>query len=143
MFRYVLIVFSFIANAHFCNANSNLNNEIYLDCTVEEIQSIASGTSIEFKHSPTRIKLFKKHKLKFKKESFNKVTAAIMAFPIPFGIVGLHRISLGTKPYVPVIYIATVGGCFGVLPLIDFFVILFDKNSDNFVNNPHVFMWVK
>lgn len=141
MFRYVPIVFFLIANAHLCNANSDLNNEIYLDCTVEEVQSIASGTNIEFKHSPARIKFFKKHKLK--KENFNKVTAAIMAFPIPFGIVGLHRINLGTKPYVPVIYIATVGGCFGVLPLIDFFVILFDKNSDNFVNNPHVFMWAK
>lgn len=82
---------------------------------------------------------------RLKEKQFNKrkLTAALLAFPFPFGIVGLHRIYLGTKPYVPVAYIASLGGIFGVLPLVDFFVILFDKDFDQYNNNPKVLMWVK
>jgi len=79
-----------------------------------------------------------------KKQRLNKrITAAVLAFPFPFGIVGLHRIYLGTKPYVPVAYIASLGGVFGILPFIDFCVITFDKkNFENYQDNGHVFMWL-
>ena len=79
-----------------------------------------------------------------KKQRLNKkITAATLAFPFPFGIVGLHRIYLGTKPYVPVAYIGTVGGVFGILPLIDFCKITFDKDLEQYQNNGKVFMWIK
>lgn len=79
-----------------------------------------------------------------KKQKLNKrITAAVLAFPFPFGIVGLHRIYLGTKPHVPVVYIATLGGVFGILPLIDFLAITFDKNFDHYRDNGKVFMWIK
>lgn len=79
----------------------------------------------------------KKHRLN------KKITAAVLAFPFPFGIVGLHRIYMGTKPYVPVVYIATVGGVFGILPFIDFCVLMFDKDFKRYENNGKVFMWIK
>jgi TM2 domain-containing membrane protein YozV len=72
-----------------------------------------------------------------------KIVSAIFAFPFPFGFMGAHRIMLGTSPWVPVVYVATFGGCFGLLPLIDFFVITFSKDIEQYENNPHVFMWVK
>lgn len=79
-----------------------------------------------------------------KKQRLNKrITAAVLAFPLPFGIVGLHRIYLGTKPYVPVAYIASVGGAFGILPFIDFCAITFGKNFDQYRDNGKVFMWIK
>ena len=71
-----------------------------------------------------------------------RVKSAILAFPFPFGMVGLHRIYLGAKPYVPVAYIATLGGVFGILPLIDFCTILFHKDFDHYQNNGQVFMWI-
>ncbi len=83
-------------------------------------------------------KLFRK-----KQKDKRRLTAALLAFPFPFGIVGLHRIFLGTKPHVPVTYIASLGGIFGILPLIDFFVICFDKDFEQYLNNPKVLMWVK
>ena len=49
-----------------------------------------------------------------------KFISALFAFPFPLGFMGAHRVMLGTKPWVPVVYAATFGGCFGVLPLIDF-----------------------
>lgn len=79
-----------------------------------------------------------------KKQRLNKkITAAVLAFPFPFGIVGLHRIYMGTKPYVPVVYIATIGGVFGILPFIDFCVLMFDKDFQRYENNGKVFMWIK
>ncbi|HWY10256.1 MAG TPA: TM2 domain-containing protein [Bacteroidia bacterium] len=83
-------------------------------------------------------KLFRK-----KHKDHRRIIAAVLAFPFPFGIVGLHRIFLGTKPYVPVVYIATLGGIFGILPLIDFFAIIFDKDFEHYENNGKVLMWVK
>lgn len=72
----------------------------------------------------------------------NHIIAAALAFPFPFGLVGLHRIYLGCPPYVPVVYIATLGGVFGVLPLIDCCVLLANKNIKKYVNNKKVFMWI-
>ncbi|MCC6372444.1 MAG: NINE protein [Bacteroidia bacterium] len=78
-----------------------------------------------------------------KQKKNRRTTAAILAFPFPFGIVGLHRIYLGCAPYVPVVYIASLGGAFGVLPFIDFCVLVLDKDVEAYVNNKKVFMWVK
>jgi TM2 domain-containing membrane protein YozV len=82
--------------------------------------------------------LFKKKQRKNK-----RITAALLAFPFPFGIVGLHRIYLGTKPYVPVAYIGSLGGVFGILPFIDFWALLFDKDFDHYIDNGKVLMWIR
>jgi TM2 domain-containing membrane protein YozV len=76
-----------------------------------------------------------------RKHKDQKVKAALLAFPFPCGMVGLHRIYLGTAPYVPVVYIATIGGVFGILPFIDFCVLLLDKEIEPYIMNKKVFMW--
>jgi TM2 domain-containing membrane protein YozV len=79
--------------------------------------------------------------VKYRKKKWK---AALLAFPLPFGVVGLHRVYLGTKPYVPIVYAATVGGVFGLLPLADFIAILASKEEDlqNF-NSGKVFFWIR
>ena len=77
-----------------------------------------------------------------KQKKNKKITASILAFPFPFGIVGLHRIYLGTAPHVPVVYIGTLGGVLGILPFIDFCVLVLDKDIDRFIENKKVLMWV-
>ena len=81
--------------------------------------------------------------LKKKNNSSKKAIAATLAFPLPFGVIGLHRIYLGTKPYVPLIYVGTIGGAAGILPFVDFWVILFKKDLSTYKENPHVFMWIE
>jgi len=77
------------------------------------------------------------------KQKKNKRTiATLLAFPLPFGIVGLHRIYLGSAAYVPVAYIASLGGMFGVLPFVDFCVLMLDKNTERYTDNKKIFMWV-
>jgi TM2 domain-containing membrane protein YozV len=72
-----------------------------------------------------------------------KIIVSLFAFPFPMGFMGAHRVMLGCKPWIPVVYMATFGGCFGLLPLIDFCVIAFSKDIEQYENNSHVFMWIK
>lgn len=81
------------------------------------------------------------------KESFKKkkLITAILAFPLPFGFTGMHRIYLGSDPWVPVVYLITGGGGLGLLPLIDFIYIVKadEKEFKKYENNKKVFMFVE
>lgn len=130
----LLVIFCFIAST--IVSKNRLTTVYYLDSASTFISS--EIISIDDKKPNPIFQLFRK------KQRLNKrITAAVLAFPFPFGIVGLHRIYLGTKPYVPVAYIASLGGVFGILPLIDFFAITFDKDFDQYRDNGKVFMWIK
>ncbi|MFN6039802.1 MAG: hypothetical protein ACK452_15125 [Bacteroidota bacterium] len=72
-----------------------------------------------------------------------RAMAAVLAFPLPFGVLALHRIYLGTAAHVPVVYIGTVGGVFGILPFIDFCILALDRKVDRFQNNGRIFMWIE
>jgi len=124
-------------------ANNNLikvnidtveNSFVYSDELI-----IVASEAIENSGRPNPVMFMFKAKQKKNK----KITAALLAFPFPFGIVGLHRIYLGTAPYVPVVYIGTLGGVLGILPFIDFCVIVLDKDIDRYIENKSVLMWVQ
>ena len=130
----LIVICYFITSTLF--AKSKLATIYYLDSTSAIIYS--ENISLNDKKPNPIFQLFKK------KQHLNKrITAAVLSFPFPFGIVGLHRIYLGTKPHVPVVYIASLGGIFGLLPFIDFCAITFGKNFDQYRDNGNVFMWVK
>lgn len=118
----------------------NVSAHTFFPATINEDSLIA--TSTEFLPDSTPI-LLPLDSVKTKRKENKKLIAAVLAFPFPFGVMGLHRIYLGTKPYMPFVYIGTVGGCFGILPLIDFITILTTKKDKikNFENNRRVFMW--
>jgi len=87
------------------------------------------------KPSPVWVRFFKKQNQR------KKMIASALAFPLPCGFLGLHRVYLGTKPYVPVVYVGTLGGV-GILALIDFCNLVSNKDISRFQANPHIFMWV-
>ncbi len=135
--RYITLIFLLLS----LNTFSEKKEVWLIDSTGTVLQKQLVETEVLQKSVEAPNPLFK---IFYKKQINNrKLTAAILAFPFPFGIVGLHRIYLGTKPYVPVVYIATLGGIFGVLPLIDFFAIIFDKDFESYNENGKVLMWVK
>jgi len=68
-----------------------------------------------------------------------KVTAAILT--VTLGMLGVHRIYLGTAPYIPAVYLFTFGGGFFVLPIIDLVMILSTKDISKFENNNKLLMW--
>lgn len=71
----------------------------------------------------------------------NKKVAAALAFPVT-GVTGIHRVYLGTAAYVPVVYVGTLGGCLGILPFIDFVVILIEKDISKYQGSRKIFMWL-
>ena len=100
------------------------------------VKLVATDTVAKQTMSAASEKLTKEQKKK-------KILASFLSFPFPLGFLGAHRIMMGTKPWVPIAYVATFGGCFGLLPLVDFCVIVFSDNIEQYENNPNVFMWIK
>ncbi len=121
------------------SSKNEMNFVSYVDTLVlDSVISLKSEIVLENFSRPNPIlQLFKSKQKKNK-----KLIAAALAFPFPFGIVGLHRIYLGTAPYIPVVYIGTLGGGFGILPFIDFCILILDKDFERYNNNNKVFMWV-
>lgn len=70
-----------------------------------------------------------------------KLKAVLLALFL--GHFGVHRIYLGTEANVPVVYSLTLGGGFGLLPLLDIIAILSSKDLSEFSGNSHVIMWAK
>ncbi|MDY0199784.1 MAG: TM2 domain-containing protein [Tenuifilaceae bacterium] len=71
------------------------------------------------------------------------VVATIICFFV--GGFGVHRHYLGTKGGMWAIYTFTCGGIFGVVPLVDFFVLIIDgiakEGIGKYVDNEKFFMW--
>ena len=64
-----------------------------------------------------------------------------LALTTTLGMLGVHRLYLGTKPWIPAVYLFTFVGFFFILPFIDFVVILISNDISKFENNNRVFMW--
>ncbi|MDT8411763.1 MAG: TM2 domain-containing protein [Vicingaceae bacterium] len=61
-------------------------------------------------------------------------------FTIFTGILGGHRIYMGTHQRTPIIYSVTFGG-FGILPLIDLAHLIFKKDISVYENKTQIIMW--
>lgn len=69
---------------------------------------------------------------------------AVVAIVLDFflGGLGIHRFYLGTETLTGLGYILTCGGIFGIVPLVDFIVLIIDMDDISaYVNNPKFFMW--
>ena len=73
----------------------------------------------------------------------HKFIAAVLAFPFPCGVFGLHRLYLGSANAMPLVYVATVGGGFAILPFIDFVLIVLSKDVNTYAHSTRLFMWTK
>lgn len=71
----------------------------------------------------------------------NKLIATALA--ITLGPFGVHRLYLGTKSTVPVMYTLTLGGGFFILPAIDIGYILTNSEPTYIQDNPYLFIWKK
>jgi TM2 domain-containing membrane protein YozV len=128
------LIFLFLFSVHRSSATTiPVAKEILCSIDTTQLNKIV----LQFEHDSTNTGL------KRGKKENKKLIAAILAFPVPFGFLGLHRIYLGTEPWIPVVYTATLGGGM-LLPLLDFIAIVCaDKDELKAMqNNPKLFMWV-
>lgn len=72
--------------------------------------------------------------------SKDPIVAIVLDFFL--GGFGIHRFYLGTEVLTGVGYILTCGGIFGIVPLVDFVVLIINyKDISPYINNPKFFMW--
>lgn len=75
-------------------------------------------------------------------EDKNPWVAFALAFVV--GGLGIHRAYLGTETMTWVGYILTCGGIFGIVPFVDWILLLvgaIEKDISQYVDNPKFFMW--
>jgi TM2 domain-containing membrane protein YozV len=135
----LLLSFVFLA-ARCATSNTIVSKQQHLDLPGNIF--FASADTVFFSHDFIGVDTLIQKDSK-REKSRKKFVSALFAFPFPFGFMGAHRVMLGTKPWVPVVYVVTFGGCFGVIPLIDFFVITFSKDISKYEDNSAIFMWLK
>lgn len=76
----------------------------------------------------------------FNKDQHDNPRLVAIALDASLGLLGVHRLYLGTSVKVPVIYTLTCGGgC--VLWLIDLGLLIFTKDITPYMDNPNLFMW--
>lgn len=68
--------------------------------------------------------------------------AVAAVFALTLGPFGGHRLYLGTRPKVPLVYGLTFGG-FGVLAMVDLAHILLTRDLSAYQANDRIFMWAK
>ncbi|MEA1873612.1 MAG: hypothetical protein U9N51_04160 [Bacteroidota bacterium] len=132
--KYTILCLSLIVLTHFTNASILTAPDFTF---VEETQrSSFKNDTIRFGH----YNIIVKHQDTIKQRKASKLIA--IAADLLTGPLGGHRIYLGTKPYVPVVYAMTLGGGMGFLPVADLFVIIFTRNLGKYCDNPQIIMWL-
>ncbi len=125
---YIFLIFIFCA----CfAASSSAKAHTALHKTVAAANNISHKQIIFYSGADTVTHQKRKHKL----------WAALLALPLPFGIFGLHRAYLGTSAAVPFLYIASAGGGLGILPFVDFMLIILCKDVNVYAYSSRIFMW--
>ncbi|MBO7070155.1 MAG: hypothetical protein J6W09_02550 [Bacteroidales bacterium] len=69
---------------------------------------------------------------------------ALVVDYVGLGLIGIHRLILGTNPLNCLWYFLTFGGIFGVLPIVDGVVLIIDliQGGANYLDNPKFIMWL-
>jgi TM2 domain len=138
---FYLLFFTTIASK--AESFSNLENDSAFDCIQVDVCSDANQDLVVLKVDRldrlANSKLSEKYKSAFQEN--RRLTAAMLTFAL--GMLGVHRLYLGTKPWIPAVYLLTLGGGFLILPLIDLGVILFSKDISQYEHNDKFLMWVK
>lgn len=129
------LVFLFILlNSAFVFSSENTKVFFYAHSVTSESESI-STTFIHWKPD------FPAESSAVVKPKAQKLKAILLA--VFLGHFGVHRIYLGTSANVPVVYSLTLGGGFGLLPLMDIIAILTSDDLSEFANNDKVIMWAR
>lgn len=133
----VMVLFAAIISAKQANASSYSVNEQAID----QLFSQAIETSMISVDTPTTGTMSTSAgTVLMPTKQKDAVVAILLDFFL--GGLGVHRFYLGTKPLTGIGYILTCGGIFGIVPLIDFVVLIIDHDDISpYIDNPKFFMW--
>ncbi len=124
----------------FANANQYKVNDAQIEAMFAQAEQVNLPAMLDsqgfegFAPSPEAI---------VKKSNKNAWVAFALAWVV--GGLGIHRAYLGTKPLTWVGYILSCGGIFGIVPFIDWIVLLIgaiEGDISEYIDNPAFFMWM-
>ncbi len=122
----------------FCGYNATASNYTANDNQIDEMFAKAPETV-----NPAFASLSSASSLSTPAGSAKSAPVAII-LDFFLGGLGIHRFYLGTEVLTGIGYILTFGGIFGIVPLVDFIVLIINMdNISPYVNNPKFFMWAK
>lgn len=134
----IAILAAFLLVAGFANANSKT---YYVnDDAVEETLNSAVQVSMTTTDLSQQLEML--NMASVKATDPNPWVAFALSWVL--GGIGVHRVYLGGKGSLILIYFVTCGGIFGIVPLIDWIVLLVGAikgDISQFVNNDAFFMW--
>ncbi|MDA3893155.1 MAG: TM2 domain-containing protein [Salinivirgaceae bacterium] len=141
MKKFLLFLFGAVLVSNFAIAgNYTLNNDAVdnlFDSAIEATTSSASNLLSDTFANESMVSL----------SSGDTTVKVLIAWIVDYflGGFGIHRYVLGTKGSMWAIYTFTVCGIFGIVPVIDWFVLLIDGlilgNGDKYIDNEKFFMW--
>ena len=69
---------------------------------------------------------------------------ALVVDYVGLGLIGIHRLILGTEPINCLWYFLTFGGIFGIIPLVDGIMLIIDliQGGATYLDNPAFIMWL-
>ena len=143
--RSILFFCFVIVLANFSRAADNTETYTINDQNVEQlflnstdVSLMASGQQM-FDSQNNQNQMFKAY---YKSGSGDKTFVAAILLDFFLGTLGIHRLYLGTKTFTWVGYILTCGGIFGIVPFVDFIVLIIHSSDISpYVDNPRFFMW--
>jgi TM2 domain-containing membrane protein YozV len=122
-------------------STSYANNSSKYFVNDEKIENVMQeSTQIDFTVDSAQLEML------MNSESIQQDKSAWVAFAIAFvvGGLGIHRVYLGGKGSLILIYIVTCFGIFGVVPMIDWIVLLVGAikgDISQFIGSDKFFMW--
>jgi len=135
----LLIMVALFSTVSFANVSQYRVNDATIDAMFAQAEQVSLPASLDaqgfegFAASPMMVK----------KSDKNAWVAFALAFVV--GGLGIHRAYLGTNTMTWIGYILTCGGIFGIVPFIDWIVLLIgaiQNDIGQFVDNPAFFMWL-
>ena len=134
-FTFILLVA--VLSVKQANASSYSVNEQAID----QLFDTAVETSMLSIHSPEMASVVSNSSVALMPSNDKDAVVAIV-LDFFLGGLGIHRFYLGTETLTGIGYILTCGGIFGIVPLVDFIVLIIDnKDISPYINNPKFFMW--
>lgn len=130
MKKILVILFALAAFSFAASANSYSVDDASIDALFTEAQMAAPATAAPVV-SPQM-------------DDQTRNIVAIVLDSVGLGVFGIHRLILGTEPINCLWYFLTFGGIFGIIPIVDWVVILIDliNGTASYIDNPAFIMWL-
>lgn len=136
MKKTIFLSLIFVVTA-FCSYNAKASGYTANENMIDKMFSVATETvNVSF----TDLSLPGNSAMPLAASQKNATTALLLDFFL--GGFGVHRFYLGTATMTGIGYILTCGGFLGIVPLIDFVVLIINlEDISKYVDNPKFFMW--